>query len=611
MKTWLALGGIVAPFVIVLPAVASSSAEVSKIAKAVTVLIKSGGEQGSGAIINRTGNTYTVLTAAHVVKKTDRKYTIELNDGQNYPVSGFKLSPNGNLDLAVVQFQSDRSYATIKIGNSNTAEEGTVAYVAGFPFATAAITKSLYLFNEGKITANSSKPFANGYSIVYNCATLPGMSGGPVLNDKAELIAIHGKGDNQERIKQSEINSSVWVKTGFNLGIPVNTFTEVAGQMGVELNNSLPRIAAQPRRTNADDFFVTATNQFIQSNYPGAIASLNQAIASKPDYVAAYIARAEANVYLNNDVEAIQDANAALKYNPNSDDAYALRGAGKVGRSDIQGALADFNKAIALNPSSARSYLYRGYAELQYANPQQAFQSISQALKINPNINDGYSIRAAAKFRLGDRAGSEADLDRALKINPNSFLAYNYRGFIRAISGNKEAGIADLDKSIAISPQNPLGYLAKGQAYAVLKDYAKAIQQLNQALKIKPNFDNAYATRGVIYIGQKKYKQGLADVEQALKFNPNNELAYQGRGAYYIANNQLESALSDIQNAIRINPSSPDSYLIQGGAYIGLKNNSQARISLQKAVDIYERQGLRNEDSKIARQLLGLLNLVK
>jgi hypothetical protein len=32
---------------------------------------------------------------------------------------------------------------------------------------------------------------------------------------------------------------------------------------------------------------------------------------------------------------------------------------------------------------------------------------------------------------------------------------------------------------------------------------------------------------------------------------------------------------------------------------------------LQKAVDIYERQGLRNEDSKIARQLLGLLNLVK
>jgi tetratricopeptide (TPR) repeat protein/V8-like Glu-specific endopeptidase len=611
MKTWLALGGIVAPLVIVLPAVASSSAEVAKVAKAVTVLIKTGSEQGSGAIINRTGNTYTVLTAAHVVKKTDRKYTIELNDGQIYPVSSFKLAPNGNLDLAVVQFKSDRSYSTIKIGNSNSAEEGTTAYVAGFPFATAAITQSIYTFSDGKITANSSKPFANGYSIVYSCNTLPGMSGGPVLNDKGELIAVHGKGDNQERIKQSEVNSSVWVKTGFNLGIPVNTFIQIASTMGVTLNNDIPRIAAQPRKTPADDFFVSATNQFLQGNYPGAIISLNQAIAAKPGYGAAYIARAEANLYLNNDEVTIQDANTALKYNPNSDDAYALRGAGKVGRSDIQGALADFSKAIALNPRSARSYLYRGYAELQYADPQQAFRSISQALKINPSINDGYSIRAAAKFRLGDRAGSEADLNRALQINPNSFLAYSYRGFIRAISGNKEAGIADLDKSIAISPQNPLGYLAKGQAYAVLKEYPKAIQQLNQALKIKPNFDNAYATRGLIYIGQKKYRQGLADVEKALKFNPNNELAYQGRSAYNIANNQLESALSDIQNAIRINPSSPDSYLIQGGVYIGLKNNPQARLSLQKAVIFYDKQGVNSEDSKIAKQLLGLLSIVK
>ena len=611
MKTWFALGGIIAPLVIVWPAVASSSAEVAKVAKAVTVLIKTGSEQGSGAIINRTGNTYTVLTAAHVVKKTDRKYTIELNDGQVYPISGSKLAPNGNLDLAVVQFKSDRAYSTIKIGNSNTAEEGTTAYVAGFPFATTAITQSVYTFSDGKITANSSKPFANGYSIVYSCNTLPGMSGGPVLNDKAELIAIHGKGDNQERIKQSEVNSSVWVKTGFNLGIPVNTFTQIASTMGVTLNNNVTPIAVQPRKTTADDFFVTAANQSLQGNYPGAIVSLNQAIAAKPGYAIAYIARAEANIYLNNDEEAIQDANTALKFNANSDEAYALRGAGKVGRSDIQGALADFSKAIALNPRSARSYLYRGFAELQYADPQQALRSISQALKINPNINDGYSIRAAAKFRLGDRAGSEADLNRALQINPNSFLAYGYRGFIRAISGNKAAGIADLDKSIAISPQNPLGYLNKGQVYVVLKEYPKAIQQLNQALKFKPNFDNAYATRGLIYIGQKKYQQGLSDIQKALKLNPSNELAYQGRGAYHIANNQFELALSDIQNAIRINPSSPDSYFIEGVAYIGLKNNSQARISLQKTVDIYEKQGVQNEDSKIVKQFLSLLNLVK
>jgi tetratricopeptide (TPR) repeat protein/V8-like Glu-specific endopeptidase len=606
MKTWLALGGIVAPFVIVLPAVASSSAEVAKVAKAVTVLIKTGSEQGSGAIINRTGNTYTVLTAAHVVKKTDRKYTIELNDGQVYPVSGFKLSPNGNLDLAVVQFKSDRAYSTIKIGNSNTAEEGTTAYVAGFPFATAAITQSVYTFSDGKITANSSKPFANGYSIVYSCNTLPGMSGGPVLNDKGELIAIHGKGDNQERLKQSEVNSSVWVKTGFNLGIPVNTFTQVASTMGVILNNNVPQVAAQPRKTIADDFFVSATNQFLQGNYPGAINSLNQAIKAKPDYSVAYIARAEANLYLDNSQEAYNDANLALKYKPNSDEAYALRGAASI-VGDLPSAYADFDKALALNPRNSRAYLYRGFAELLYEDPQKALRTINKALKNDPNSGDAYAVRATAKQLAGDSQGSEADFKRALQINPNSFLAYAYRGYIRAIVGNPSSGFADLDKAIALSPKNPIGYMLKGQAYAFTGKHLQGIQQFNQALKLKPNYDSAYAHRSIAHISLEKFQQGLADAEKALSINPNSETAYQARAVYYVFKKQFKKSLVDANRAVSINPSSPDSLTVQGLAYIGLSERVKAKTALKKAAKLYEARNSRGEGYQAIIKILQLL----
>jgi tetratricopeptide (TPR) repeat protein len=606
MKTWLALGGIVAPFVIVLPAVASSSAEVAKVAKAVTVLIKAGGEQGSGAIINRTGNTYTVLTAAHVVKKTDRKYTIELNDGQVYPISGFKLAPNGNLDLAVVQFKSDRSYSTIKIGNSNSAEEGTTAYVAGFPFATAAITQSVYTFSDGKITANSSKPFANGYSIVYSCNTLPGMSGGPVLNDKGELIAVHGKGDNQERLKQSEVNSSVWVKTGFNLGIPVNTFTQVASTMGVNLNKEVAPIAAQPRKTIADDFFVTAANQSLQGNYPGAINSLNQAIKAKPDYSVAYIARAEANLYLDNPQETYRDANLALKYKPNSDEAYALRGAASVG-VDLPSAYADFDKALALNPRNSRAHLYRGFAELLYEDPQKALRTINKALKNDPNLGDAYAVRATAKQLSGDPQGSEADFKRALQINPNSFLAYAYRGYIRAIVGNPSSGFADLDKAIALSPKNPIGYLLKGQAYVGTGKYAQAIQQFNQALKLKPNYDIAYANRSIAYMSLEKYQQGLADAEKALSINPNSETAYQARSLYYIFKKQFQKSLADANRALSINPSSPDSIAVKGLAYVGLNELAKARTTLKQSAKLYEARNNRGEGYQAVIKILQLL----
>jgi tetratricopeptide (TPR) repeat protein len=611
MKTWPVVFGIVAPLVIVLPAAAISSPEVAKIAKAVTVSIKiSSGEQGSGAIIERSGNTYTVLTAAHVVKRAEGKYTIEVGDGQSYPVIGRKLSPNGNLDLAVVKFQSNRTYPVIKIGNSNSAEEGTVAYVAGFPFATAAITQSVYLFSDGKITANSSKPFANGYSIVYSCNTLPGMSGGPVLNDRGELIAIHGKGDSQEQVRQSEINSGVVVKTGFNLGIPVNTFLEVANKMGVTFGGSTaPVIATQPRRnTQADDSFVAAANQFRQGDYPGAINNLDQAIAAKPNYVAAYIARAEANLYLDNGQETFRDASLALRYNPNSDEAYALRGAARAGGSDVKGALADFARAIAINPRSSRSYLYRGFTEIQYVDPKKALLSINQALKIDPDLGDGYSLRATAKYLVGDRQGFEADFKKALQLNPNSFLAYAYRGFIRTVAGEKEAGLADLAKAVKISPKNPIGYLLTGQAYTGLGEYTKAIQQFDRAIALKSNYDNAYANRGIAYMSLKEYRRGFTDVEKALSLNPNNEIAYQGRSVYYISEKQFQKSLADANRALAINSSSPDSIALQGFSYFGLGDRVKAKSSLRKAANLYESRGNRGDAYQAVIQVLQLLS---
>ncbi len=608
IKTWLAAGAIVAPLIIVLPAAAISPSEVARIAKSVTVAIKTERDRGSGTIIDRNGNTYTVLTAAHVVKKTEGQYTIELSDGQKYPVSAKQLAPIGNLDLAVVKFQSNRTYPVVKIGNSNNAVEGSVAYVAGFPLATAAITQSVYTFSDGKITANSSQPFANGYSIVYSCNTLPGMSGGPVLNDRGELIAIHGKGDVQESTRASELNANVWVKTGFNLGIPANTFTQLASRMGVKIGGqTAPVIAATPRTTTADDFFVTAATKFRQGDYPGAIAGFDRAISSKPSYTAAYIARAEANLYLDNSSAVVRDANLALKINPRSDDAYALRGGGRAGINEVREAYADFAKALAINPRSSRAYLYRGVTELQYADPSTALKSVDRALAIDPNLSDAYSIRAAAKYLTGDRSGSDADFAKAIQLNANSFLAYVYRGFIKVNAGNKEAGFADLAKAITISPKNPIGYSLRGQAYTSIEDYARAIAQFDRALELKPNYDMVYAYRGIVRMQQQDFQKGLADVEKALQINPDSEPAYQGRALYYINRKDFRKSLADANRAIAVNGVSPDSYTLKGVSYIGLANRAQAKSALQRAAILYQKRGNRKDYQQVA-DLLKLLN---
>jgi len=154
-----ALIGVTATIVIAqAPAVyAMSAAQVGQIAKSITVLIDSK-DPGSGVIIKREGNTYTVLSARHVFKDPQAKYEIVTPDGSRYALNYSSVKKLPSADLAVVEFTSSKSYTVAKIGNSDLATEGKAAYVAGFPKTSAAINTSIYNFTDGRITANASRP---------------------------------------------------------------------------------------------------------------------------------------------------------------------------------------------------------------------------------------------------------------------------------------------------------------------------------------------------------------------------------------------------------------------------------------------------------------------
>ena len=151
-----ALIGVAASIVLVQPqvAVALSPDEVGRIAKSITVRIESS-KQGSGVIIKQQGNTYTVLTAAHVVERAGQ-YAIVTPDDSRYPLNYSTVKKLSGVDLAVVQFTSSKSYSVAKIGNSDSVTEGKAAYVAGFPVATAAINRSIYQFTDGNYQTGSA-----------------------------------------------------------------------------------------------------------------------------------------------------------------------------------------------------------------------------------------------------------------------------------------------------------------------------------------------------------------------------------------------------------------------------------------------------------------------
>ncbi|MDB9513234.1 trypsin-like peptidase domain-containing protein [Kamptonema animale CS-326] len=164
--------------------------EIADIAKQVTVIIGGEDGKGSGVIVDRQGDTYTVVTAHHVIAKAG-SYAIQTIDGQKYEV--LRSTHIANVDLAQLQFTSKKNYQVAQRGDPNLLKEGMTIYYAGYPSNDSVTTRDFRFF-PAPITRRAQNS-SDGYDISYKGDPLPGMSGGPVLNEDGKLIGIHGKAE--------------------------------------------------------------------------------------------------------------------------------------------------------------------------------------------------------------------------------------------------------------------------------------------------------------------------------------------------------------------------------------------------------------------------------
>ena len=184
--------------------------EIDAIATQVTVRI-TGTRNGSGVIIKQDNNTYTVLTNFHTFQEKGR-FEIITPDGVTHQLN--KISRVGSsLDLATLEFNSNRRYRVVELGDSTKITRGRDIYVSGFP-----ADKGLnFLRSE---ISRIDPPEKGGYSLVYRIGAFPGMSGGPILDENGKLVGIHGKTD--------YILVPPHDSTSEEYGIPLHTYLNVS-----------------------------------------------------------------------------------------------------------------------------------------------------------------------------------------------------------------------------------------------------------------------------------------------------------------------------------------------------------------------------------------------
>lgn len=176
---------------------------VEAVAQAIAVRILGKESSGSGVIVQRQGQTYTVLTNAHVVAAENNSYTILTSDGKTHAGRWRRSVSFGSEDLALVQFSSNRTYQVAVIGNSQTLNIGDRVYASGFPnwqllnSTTLEDTRNwglkAFQITEGNVEMLLYKPLQQGYQLGYSNQVEQGMSGGPVLDCYGQLIGINGQ----------------------------------------------------------------------------------------------------------------------------------------------------------------------------------------------------------------------------------------------------------------------------------------------------------------------------------------------------------------------------------------------------------------------------------
>ena len=224
-------------------------------AESITMKVLSGQEVlGSGFIIRQQGSVYLVVTNHHVLRSATPPYQIQTPDDKVYPAEVLPISSFENYDLALLRFQSQTiQYEVASTGTLPQA--GEQVFAAGFPFraqfpetytnpsleegqkckqSSLSNLKRGFVFCEGKITQKLDQPLEGGYQIGYTNNIEKGMSGGPLLNNRGEVVSINGMhayplwGDPYiymngsqppESLKEELIHSS-W-------GIPIETYQKL------------------------------------------------------------------------------------------------------------------------------------------------------------------------------------------------------------------------------------------------------------------------------------------------------------------------------------------------------------------------------------------------
>ncbi len=210
--------------------------------------------EGSGFIISADG---VILTNAHVVKGA-KEVVVKLTDRREYKAKVLGADPQ--TDVAVIKIEA-KNLPTVQIGDVGSLSVGDWVLAIGSPYGLENTATAGIVSAKGRsLPDDTSVPF-----IQTDVAVNPGNSGGPLFNDRGQVVGI---------------NSQIYTKTGgfqgLSFAIPIDVAYKIKDQIlahGKVQHAKLGVMAQEVNQQLADSFKLdTPTGALIANVEKGSAA---------------------------------------------------------------------------------------------------------------------------------------------------------------------------------------------------------------------------------------------------------------------------------------------------------------------------------------------------
>jgi S1-C subfamily serine protease len=172
---------------------------------------------GSGFVIDKAGH---IVTNYHVIEGADQ---IEVSFSNQDTLRATLVGSDPSTDIAVLRVEaSSRSLTPLALGNSGAVRVGDPVVAIGNPFGLARTTTAgiVSAVQERTITAPNGYPI--DHVIQTDAQINSGNSGGPLLNDRAQVIGVNSQ------IAPAQGSSG---NVGIGFAVPSNTVKTVVAQL--------------------------------------------------------------------------------------------------------------------------------------------------------------------------------------------------------------------------------------------------------------------------------------------------------------------------------------------------------------------------------------------